>query len=258
MLGGSPAASPPDTLILFFKKGTRRDLKAASAGRASSCLSCAGWQPLARPRVLPVPGCGADTVKAPAGSEPGCTPRCTPPAEPNLPSQDVRAAGTALQHPWCCRIPGAGGSASPPPPDTFSQGHRDGVGTARAVFASSCCSCSAPAVAPLPKTCRASSSAGSSGFFYFFLVLLPDRASLLEHRSEVGGVLGNRCCRWVCGAAAVAWPWREVCLPAPWGAAHRGPAGTRWPDGPRCFCAGVGESEAGISTSDASRLGLCH
>lgn len=104
--------------------------------RASSRLSCAGvagagWQPLACPRTLPVLGCGADTVKAPAGSGAG------------LHATAARHRGAKLAESGCksgrdgsaaslgaAASRGAEGSVSPPPPDTSSQGQsRNGVGT---------------------------------------------------------------------------------------------------------------------------------
>lgn len=140
-----------------------------------SCAGVAGggWQPLARPRglLVPVPGCGADTVKAPAGSgRQAARHSCT---EPNLPSQDVRAAGTGLcSIPGCCRVPWCGGLGC-------SRGRNgNGVGTGTRCV---CRSCSAPA--PLPGPCGATGSATSWNFISFFSS--PDRASPLEHRSQV-------------------------------------------------------------------------
>lgn len=153
VLGGSPAALPAAALISFFKKNTQHGViwrcpmmemsgstLPVASGQTSSRLSCAGvagagWQPLTRPRALPVPGCGADTVKAPVGLRSRAARHATSGAKLAESGCESGRAGSAASL-GAAASRGTGGSASPLLPDAFSQGRRgNGVGTG------TCCLC---------------------------------------------------------------------------------------------------------------------
>lgn len=89
----------------------------AASGRASSRLSCvgvagAGWQPLTCPRVLPVPGCGTDMVKAPVGLGSRAARHATSGAKLAESGCESGRAGSAASL-GAAASRGTGGSASP-------------------------------------------------------------------------------------------------------------------------------------------------
>lgn len=175
-----------------------------------------------------------------------------------MPSQDVRAAGTALQHPWVLPHPGALKAQPPSSAGRLFPGTEQEWGRNRHLRGLP------PAVTaarhrhrrrfPEPAEPPALPAAGG-GYFIFFASWLHISVRAPEPgRWGAGGVGAAVAVARPCVAGSVPTGSLEGAQAA--GAAHWGPAGARQPDGPRYFRAGVRDGKAGITPSDVLRMVL--